>query len=150
MSEGERLREPRDYSEGLDFPLPENAFSLPKDELQRAFASDPTLTPTEAFRRFALTMNARDMAEWDKRSAGVTVPPRRRRSATGPSVSYSIRLEVEELAALEQLAETLGIKPTVLARNLIRSGLAAGRGDAVARAVDGIEQALAELRALVG
>jgi hypothetical protein len=42
------------------------------------------------------------------------------------------------------------VKPTVLARNLIRVGLAAGGDDGFARAVDRLETVVRDLRALGG
>lgn len=135
---------------GISFPLPKNALSMPKEQLLRAFESDPTLTPREAVSRYAVTMTLREALESERRARGAVVPARRRRQVTGPSVSYSVRLDVGELAALEDRAAELGLKPTVLARNLIRCGLAAGRSELLTRALDGIDQAVAEVRALVG
>ena len=42
----------------------------------------------------------------------------------------------------------IGIKPSVLARNLIRLGLATRQGDALSRAVEQLEDAVQDLRAL--
>lgn len=65
----------------------------------------------------------------------------RSRGAGGPSVVYSIRLDRGELMALERRAYVAGVKPTVLARNLIRIGLTKSAGcevvDAVERPVSG-------------
>jgi hypothetical protein len=44
----------------------------------------------------------------------------------------------------------LDVKPTVLARNLIRVGLASRCDDGVAGAVDRLEAVVRELRGLVG
>jgi hypothetical protein len=52
----------------------------------------------------------------------------RSRGAGGPSVVYSIRLDRGELMALERRAYVAGVKPTVLARNLIRIGLTKSAG----------------------
>jgi hypothetical protein len=49
----------------------------------------------------------------------------------------------------QRRAALLGIKPTVLARNLVRVGLAAGAGAEVAAAVDRIEAAIRDLRSLI-
>src|SRR4051812_48963273 len=51
--------------------------------------------------------------------AGLSVRARRRDS----SVVYSIRLDPGEVRALEVRAAAFGIKPTILARNLVRCGL---------------------------
>ena len=51
---------------------------------------------------------------------------------------------------IEDRAESLGIRPTALARNLIRSGLAADGADDVADAIDRLGQVVDELRSLVG
>ena len=78
----------------------------------------------------------------------------------GPARVYSLRLGHAELAALEERAEQLGLRPSVLARNLVRIGLRAGaREDPLASAIDhlatllddvrGIESAAAEVRALL-
>ena len=72
------------------------------------------------------------------------------RRQTGASVVYSIRLDRGEVAALERRAAALGIKPTVLARNLLRVGLS-HRADAdLDAAISRAEAAVRELRALVG
>jgi hypothetical protein len=63
-------------------------------------------------------------------------------------VVFSIRLDPAEFAALEARAASKHLRPSVLARNLIRVGLARSNGDAVARAVDQIEGAVEELRAV--
>ena len=78
-------------------------------------------------------------------------PPRARRTrGDGSSVVFSVRLDPDDLAALEARAARSGVAPSVLARNLIRVGLtprSAELGTAIARA----ESALAEVaRALQG
>jgi hypothetical protein len=50
----------------------------------------------------------------------------RARRRAGSSVVYSLRLDPDELAALERRAAVLGLKPSVLARNLVRMGLQNG------------------------
>jgi hypothetical protein len=82
-------------------------------------------------------------------AAGAALPPSRRRGQAGPSDVFSLRLDRDELNALELRAKALGVKPTVLARNLIRAGLNA-RGDrSVSAVLDRLETAMDELRALV-
>jgi hypothetical protein len=95
-----------------------------------------------------LAIVAEDMARLEARESEV-LKPRRQRRATGPSIVYSIRLDRDEVAALEAQAAAADMKPTALARNLIRCGLATRNGEAVARAVDRLETSVAELRALV-
>jgi hypothetical protein len=66
----------------------------------------------------------RELAEFDAIDArveqGLSQRPRRR---IGNSVVYSFRLDPGELMALERRAALLGLKPSVLARNLVREGL---------------------------
>lgn len=90
-----------------------------------------------------------ELSQLEARDEAVRLRPRRKRRVTGPSVVYSIRLDPAEVAALEAQAAALEMKPTALARNLIRGGLAGCSGDVVARAVDRLEGALDELRAVV-
>ena len=47
----------------------------------------------------------------------------RRRARANPSVVFSLRLDPGEVSALERRAAALGLKPSVLARNLVRRGL---------------------------
>jgi hypothetical protein len=49
--------------------------------------------------------------------------PRRQK---GSSLVYSLRLDPGEVSALQRRAAQLGIKPSVLARNLVREGLSKG------------------------
>lgn len=70
--------------------------------------------------------------------------------ARGTSIAYSIRLDAGEVGALERRAAMRGLKPTVLARNLIRMGLAPSGSADVADAIDRLAAALEELRAVVG
>jgi hypothetical protein len=60
-----------------------------------------------------------------------------------------VRLGNGELEALERRAAALGLKPSVLARNLIRIGLERDYDDALAGAVERVDAAMAELRTLV-
>lgn len=64
-------------------------------------------------------------------------------------IVYSIRLDPAEVAPLEARSAIAGIKPTVLARNLIGTGLSAPHGSEIAAAVDRLEAAMCELRAAV-
>jgi hypothetical protein len=84
----------------------------------------------------------------DERAAAGLQPQRRRR-AFGGSTVVSIRLDQREYDALEARVNEVGVKPSVLARNLVRSGLAHRHGNAIATAVDRVEAALEELRSLV-
>ena len=87
-------------------------------------------------------------AQFAAQEAAARLPPRRQRRKTGPSIVYSIRLDPAEVGALEAQAALINIKPTALARNLIRCGLATQSGEELARAVDRVEAAVAELRAI--
>jgi hypothetical protein len=105
---------------------------------------------TEAARHIAIAAVQKELAEMAALAQATQLAPRRRRRATGPSVVYSIRLDPAEVAALEARAAAINLKPTMLARNLIRTGLARGcDGEGVARAVDRLEAALGELRAVL-
>jgi hypothetical protein len=66
------------------------------------------------------------------------------------SIPYSVRLDRGEVDALERRAAAYNLKPTVLARNLIRMGLAPGGAAEVAQTIDRVHAALEELRSLVG
>lgn len=93
----------------------------------------------------------RELAELEAVNAAVADGLRMRITRTaGPSVVYSVRLDRGEVMALERRAYVAGVKPTVLARNLIRIGLTKSAGCEVADAVEGVALAVEELRALVG
>lgn len=62
---------------------------------------------------------------------------------------FSVRLELGEIEALERRAAAMGVKPSVLARNLIKVGLGAGATAALSRAIERLESTVAEVRALV-
>jgi len=74
----------------------------------------------------------------------------RSKRAVGGSLAYSIRLDRGEVEALEKRAAAYGLKPTVLARNFIRMGLAPHGSGPVVDAIGRLELAVAELRALIG
>ncbi len=74
---------------------------------------------------------------------------RERRSGSSVSAVYSIRLDRREIEALEQRAAQMGIRPTVLARNLIRTGLHSGELAPVADAARHVVGAVEELQALL-
>ena len=92
----------------------------------------------------------RTTALWDaaetKLAARATTPRVRPGGATRV---FSFRIDAEELAALERRAALVDLKPSVLARNLVRVGLASDSTDAVSAIVDRLESAVAELRSLV-
>jgi hypothetical protein len=106
--------------------------------------------PTETTDKPWVAAWMREQAEHEARRAAREVSPRRRRRVTGPSVVLSIRLDPTELAALEGRAALLGLKPTVLARNLIRTGLASRGGEALLGTVERLDALVEELRGLVG
>jgi hypothetical protein len=70
--------------------------------------------------------------------------------AEGRSRVYTVRLDSGEVAALERRAAARGPKPTVLARNLVRVGLAPRESGDLLDALDRIAAAVEDLRALVG
>lgn len=93
----------------------------------------------------------RELAELEAVNDAVTSALQMRSTRTrAGSVAYSIRLGREELEALERRAATRGLKPTVLARNLIRVGLAPGESGDLIDAIERVAAALDDLRALVG
>jgi hypothetical protein len=71
----------------------------------------------EAVHREIAEMQAADAAV----AEGLAVRGRRNRRKT--SIVYSIRLDPGEVDALETRAASLGMKPTILARNMVRIGL---------------------------
>lgn len=103
----------------------------------------------EAERQARIAAVYAELAEIEAKNAAVPLKPRRQRRTTGPSVVYSIRLDPEEVAALERRAEDLDTKPTALARIFIRNGLGAEHGEAAAPAIDRLGAALDEVRAAV-
>jgi hypothetical protein len=88
----------------------------------------------------------RDLAELE---AASQLPPRGRRRKGGESIVYSIRLDPEEVATLERQAALHDLKPTVLARNLIRIGLARRGNEHLSRLVDSLEETVEQLRSVV-
>jgi hypothetical protein len=94
----------------------------------------------------------RELAEFDAADAQVHagLAQRTRRGQRGASFVYSVRLDRGEVAALERRAAVVGLKPSVLARNLIRAGLGRRADADLAAALGRAEDALTELRALLG
>lgn len=83
------------------------------------------------------------------KAAGSEKLPARSRRGAAPSVVFAVRLDPDELEALELRAKASGMKPSVLARNLIRCGLTGVPDKGVAEALDRLETAVDNLRALV-
>jgi hypothetical protein len=105
-------------------------------------------------RAAAIAAVEQELAEFDAIDAAVAGGlEQRHRRGSPASAAYSLRLDPGELAALERRAIALGIKPSVLARNLIRMGLRgiahAEEARAVLSAIDRLEADVAELRSLV-
>jgi predicted transcriptional regulator len=97
---------------------------------------------------------ARYVADLLERTAPAELPVRERVKRTrtparGPSTVFSFRLDHDEVAALERRAEAAGIGPSVLARNLVRVGLATRPGDELPGALDRLAVALDEVRRLM-
>jgi hypothetical protein len=79
-------------------------------------------------RQYALAAVEREFAEHDALAAAIAeglYTPKSRKH-TRASVVFSVRLSHEEMAALDRKAVAMGLKPSVLARNLVRIGLHAG------------------------
>jgi hypothetical protein len=74
---------------------------------------------------------------------------RARRRTPAPSIVYSIRLSSDEFDALERRAAILDVKPSVLARNLVRVGLHSRGDEGLTAAMHRLEAAVEELRELV-
>jgi hypothetical protein len=93
----------------------------------------------------------RELAELEAVDAAINAGLRMRsESTTSTSVVFSVRLDRHELRALERRALIAGIKPSVLARNLIRVGLSSSGSPEAARVVERLAQVVDELRALTG
>jgi len=105
-------------------------------------------TSSQQASRLAVEAIEREMASWDEPRP--KPPTRRPRQNRNDSISYSIRLYPEEVEMIETRARKLGLRPTGLARNLIRSGLASGGQDEVTDTLDRLEMIVSELRSLVG
>lgn len=105
-------------------------------------------TESELASQFAVAAVMRELEEFDRIDEHVAVA--RRRNRTGPSSVFSVRLSREEVEAIEQRAMLVGIRPSMLARNLIRAGLSGARNAEVSSALGRVEDAVVELRSLVG
>ena len=90
----------------------------------------------------------REIAQMEASRAAIDDALEQRGRRSGGSIVYSLRLDPGEVAALEGRAGELGIKPSVLARNLIRMGLASPTSVALEGIVDRLDRAMADLRAL--
>jgi hypothetical protein len=100
-------------------------------------------------KRIAFVQADLERREAADRAVERALPQRPRRRTTGPSIVFSIRLDPAEVRLLEERSAVLAIKPTVLARNLIRIGLATPARDGVPLALDRVQAALDELRGLM-
>jgi hypothetical protein len=78
---------------------------------------------TEDARRARIAAVEREIAEMEALDAAVAAGLSQRRVRAQASVVYSLRLDAGEVTALERRAASLGMKPTVLARSLLRRGL---------------------------
>jgi hypothetical protein len=88
-------------------------------------------------------------AEWAEERRLEELVPRGRKRVAGPTTVYSVRLDHDELRALQLRAARVGIRPSALARNLIRTGLSVPFDAPLSSAVDRVDAAMDELRALV-
>jgi hypothetical protein len=101
--------------------------------------------------RIAIAAVERELAEIEAANRAVDAGLEMRTArARGQSMVYSIRLDRGEVEALERHAAANDLKPTVLARNLIRMGLAPGGAAELAVAIDRVGVAVEELRAVAG
>ena len=104
------------------------------------------LTPSELAREEALRVVYQEIAELEAADAAVRAGLSARARRNESSVVYSIRLDPGEVRALEARAAARGIKPSILARNLVRCGLQEDPDLRLAAALDRFESALGELR----
>lgn len=118
-------------------------------ELSDQRSSVGAMNESERARQWIVAKMEREFAQMKAADEAIAVKDRPRRKMSGPSVVYSIRLDRSEVDALERRAALMNIKPTVLARNLVRIGLATNAGADVAGAIDRLEAALEDLRSLV-
>jgi hypothetical protein len=88
-------------------------------------------------------------AEWDEHDRLEQLVPRGRKRVPGPTTVYSIRLDHDEVRALQIRAARVGAKPSTLARNLIRCGLSLPVDEHLSAVVDRVDAAMEELRAFV-
>jgi hypothetical protein len=109
-----------------------------------------TNVPTMGISKDLVAVVQQELAELEAAQRRQNLAPRAKRRVTGASAVFSVRLDPAEVDALETRAAAAGLKPSVLARNLIRTGLAARNGATLARAVDRLDSAVEELRGLVG
>jgi len=103
-------------------------------------------TPSELAREEALRVVYQEIAELEAADAAVRAGLSARARRNESSVVYSIRLDPGEVRALEARAAARGIKPSILARNLVRCGLQEDPDLRLAAALDRFESALGELR----
>lgn len=120
-------------------------------EFDTSALHDPTveLSPQERGRLERIAVVQRELDQMDAAAASTPLPRRSTRRVSGQSVVFSLRLDPAEVETLEARAHLLGIKPSVLARNLVRIGLSAGAEGELARAVDELETAVSQVRSLV-
>lgn len=90
-----------------------------------------------------------ELAALEIRADAAAHPRHSRRKLIGPSVVFSVRLDPADVRELEARAEAAGIRPTALARNLIRCGLTNRFSADVPSAVDRVQGALDELRSIL-
>lgn len=108
------------------------------------------MSPTDRVRAEA----ARYVADLLAQTAPAELPVRERKQRSraqtdGRSTVFSFRLDPDEVAALERRAEAAGIGPSVLARNLVRMGLATRPGDELPGALDRLAAAIDDVSALM-
>lgn len=109
------------------------------------------VAPEMDARAYAIAMVEREQAEWEAAEAAIAsgLARRTRRRSAGSSVVYTLRLDRGELHALESRAAAMQLKPSVLARNLIRNGLRGPADLAANDAVDRLVGAADELRGMI-
>jgi len=91
-------------------------------------------------------MRETELMEADRAAMTDALEQRGRRA--GGSVVFPVRLDPTEVEALERRGRRLGVKPSVLARNLIRMGLGSPTSVALEDVVARLDRAMNDLRAL--
>ena len=104
-------------------------------------------------RRMALAALAREQDSWvrldDEVEQRLAASSARRRAGDSTTVVLTVRLDVDEIDALERRAAVMRLKPRALARSLIRAGLRPARSRDLLASLEELERAVERLRELL-
>lgn len=113
--------------------------------------SDEPLTPSQRASLMARAAVAAETAEWEASARLLAESESRgRRNRSRSSVVLSVRLDPRELEALERRAFAVGNRPSVVARNFIRTGLSRPAGIPLAELADEADLLAARIREAAG